>query len=180
MGFPASFLGVIRVMYTDMWARLKVNGHVGGAFRQRNGLRQGLPSSCPLWLIYIEPLVRRLRDDPQINGITIPGALGRGTVQHKVAAFADDLKCFSEGGCIELYTVYAVYCIVYSGCIRCIRYRAGGTRSVRCIACITAYTAVIQQLLIQQVIQPQCVVSPIQRVAVDFCIDVTLVTATRS
>ena len=77
-----------------------------------------------------------------------------------------------------MYTVYAVYCIVYSGCIRCIRYRAGGTRSVRCIACITAYTAVIQQLLIQQVIQPQRVESPIQRVAVDFCIDVTLVTAT--
>ena len=78
MGFPESFLAVIRVMYKDMWARLKVNGHVGGAFRQRNGLRQGLPSSCPLWLIYIEPLVRRLRDDPRINGISIPGALGRG------------------------------------------------------------------------------------------------------
>ena len=30
MGFPESFLDVIRVMYNDMWARLKVNGHVGG------------------------------------------------------------------------------------------------------------------------------------------------------
>ena len=66
MRFPDAFIDVVATMYRDNWARLKVNGHVGDAFRQTNGLRQGLPSSCPLWLIFIEPLVRRLRDDPKL------------------------------------------------------------------------------------------------------------------
>ena len=94
MGFPDAFVAVIDTMYADNWARLKVNGHIGAAFRQTNGLRQGLPSSCPLWLIYIEPFVRYLKYDAGLKGVRIPGELGRGATQHVVDAYADDVKCY--------------------------------------------------------------------------------------
>ena len=92
MRFPPQFIEFVDILYADNWARLKINGHIGAAFRQGNGLRQGLPSSCPFWLLYVEPLVRHLRDDPERRGITIPGELGHGTAQLKVAAYADDIK----------------------------------------------------------------------------------------
>ena len=68
MRFPPEFIAFTDILYADNWARLKINGHVFNAFRQRNGLRQGLPSSCPLWLLYVEPFVRHLRDDPAYRG----------------------------------------------------------------------------------------------------------------
>ena len=58
----------------------------------RNGLKQGLPSSCPFWLLYVEPFIRHLRDEPNLRGVTIPGELGHGTTAKKVEAFADDVK----------------------------------------------------------------------------------------
>ena len=69
-----------------------MNGHLCEYFHKSNGLLQGLPSSCPLWLIYVEPFIRHLRDDPKLTGITIPGDMGLGTQQLTVAAYADDLK----------------------------------------------------------------------------------------
>ena len=43
--FQFQFVSVIDMLYADNSARLRVNGHVGSAFRQTNGLRQGLPSA---------------------------------------------------------------------------------------------------------------------------------------
>ena len=87
MKFPECFIAVIARLYEDCWAKMKVNGHIGDAFSQKNGLRQGLPSSCPLWIIYIEPFVRYLRDDTKLRGITVPGSMGVGEMQHKVVPF---------------------------------------------------------------------------------------------
>ena len=69
-----------------------MNGHVGRRLGRRNGLLQGLPSSCPLWNIYVEPFVRHLRDT--LRGVPIPGPLGRGETSHTVDAFADDIKAY--------------------------------------------------------------------------------------
>ena len=94
MKFPEVFVNVITTVYKNHWARLKVNGHVGTAFRRSNGangLLQGLPSSCPLWLIYVEPLLRYLQCDPRLHGCTIPGPMGRGTMTRKLGAYADDI-----------------------------------------------------------------------------------------
>ena len=80
------------MMYTNNFARLRINGHVGAPFRQTNGLRQGLPTSCILWNLYVEPFVRYLRDDARVRGLSIPGRMGEGTEELRVSAFADDIK----------------------------------------------------------------------------------------
>ena len=104
MGFPSAFTDdVIGTMYNDNWAMLKVNGHLGDKFRQRNGLRQGLPSSCPLWLVYIEPFVRCIRDNTRLKGVLIPGPLGRDRIEHKVTAFADDVNAYCRDGASIAY-----------------------------------------------------------------------------
>ena len=97
MKFPAVFVNVITTLYKNHWARLKVNGHVGTAFRRSNGLLQGLPSSCPLWLIYVEPLLRYLQRDQRLHGCTIPGPMGRGTMTRKLGAYADDINVWCNG-----------------------------------------------------------------------------------
>ena len=38
MKFPDCFIAIIARLYEDCWARMKVNGHIGDAFRQKNGL----------------------------------------------------------------------------------------------------------------------------------------------
>ncbi len=93
-GFPEEFVGLIGILYTNLHARLKVNGHVGHAFSVANGLRQGAPSSCPLFLVVQEVFLRDLSATADFNGMIIPGTGGAGTEELRVRAYADDTKVY--------------------------------------------------------------------------------------
>jgi len=56
----------------------------------RHGVRQGDPLSCPLFDLAIEPLACRIRVDPNIKGIIIPGIENA----IKITLFADDTNLF--------------------------------------------------------------------------------------
>ena len=93
-GFPESFVALIGTFYTDLHAQLKVNGHLGTYFSIGNGLRQGAPTSCPLFLLVQEVFIRDLKADTSFEGMAIPGPGGVGKEELRVRAYADDTKLF--------------------------------------------------------------------------------------
>ena len=79
-------------MYHNPQAVVQVNGKSLGAFAIKRSVRQDCPFSPLLYILAVEPLLRRVRDErarPALRGIPLAGR-----VQAMVSAYADDITVF--------------------------------------------------------------------------------------
>ena len=82
------------MMYHNPQAVVQVNGRRSRTFAIERSIRQGYPLSPPLYVLALEPLLRRLRDegtDPALCGVPSAGPLAA-----RVSAFADDITVFES------------------------------------------------------------------------------------
>uniref|UniRef100_A0A8C5M6V9 Reverse transcriptase domain-containing protein n=1 Tax=Leptobrachium leishanense TaxID=445787 RepID=A0A8C5M6V9_9ANUR len=87
-GFPAVFINSIMSLYSFPTAKVLASGFLSPSFSITNGTRQGCPLSPLIFVLALEPLASRIRQDPSISGISTPD----GT--YKLAMFADDILIF--------------------------------------------------------------------------------------
>ena len=102
-GFELEFCKWISMLYHNLQAVVQVNGRHLRAFAIERSVRQSCPLSILLYVLALEPLLRRLRDEgtcPAQRGITLTCS-----VRAKISAFADDItvlpsghNCGEEGG----------------------------------------------------------------------------------
>ena len=91
-GFQPEFRKWISILYHNPQAVMQVNGRCSGAFAIERSVQQGCPLSPLLYVLALEPLLRRLRDGgarPALRGILLSGS-----VRAKISAFADDITVF--------------------------------------------------------------------------------------
>ena len=91
-GFKPEFRRWISMMYHNPQAVVQVNGRRSRVFAVERSVRQGCPLSPLLYVLALEPLLRRLRDrttNPALRGVTFAGPLTA-----RVSAFADDITVF--------------------------------------------------------------------------------------
>ena len=91
-GFQPEFRRWISMMYHNPQAVVQVNGRRSGVFVIERSVRQGCPLSPLLYVLTLEPLLRRLRDGktgPSLRGIPFASSLAA-----RVSAFADDVTVF--------------------------------------------------------------------------------------
>ena len=69
-----------------------MNGRCSGAFEIERSVRQGCPLFPLLYVLALEPLLRRLRDGGARSALR--GILLSGSVRAKISAFADDITVF--------------------------------------------------------------------------------------
>jgi hypothetical protein len=89
-GIPTSFIKMIQELYRNAHTMVAINGVFSTPFQVKRGVRQGDPLSCALFNIAIEPLACRIRKDPGIKGINIPGLIDKLAVK----LFADDTNLY--------------------------------------------------------------------------------------
>ena len=80
------------MMYHNPQAVVQVNGRRSRVFAIERSVRQGCPMSPLLYVLALEPLLRRLRDErtsPSLRGVPFAGPLSA-----RVSAFADDITGF--------------------------------------------------------------------------------------
>ena len=80
------------MMYHNPQAVVQVNGRRSRSFAIECSVPQGCPRSPLLYVLALEPLLHRLRDEgtnPALRGIPFVGPLTA-----KVSAFADDISVF--------------------------------------------------------------------------------------
>ena len=70
---------------------MQVNGRHSGRL-QLSSVRQGCPLSPLLYVLALEPLLRRLRDEGANSALR--GVLFAGPLMARVSAFADDITVF--------------------------------------------------------------------------------------
>ena len=80
-GFKPGFRRWISMMYHNPQAVVQVNGRRSGVFAVERSVRQGCPLSPLLYVLALEPLLRRLRDrttNPALQGVPFAGPLTQG------------------------------------------------------------------------------------------------------
>lgn len=106
-GFPTDFVARLQLMYTGVSALLLVNGQLSAPFVVSRGIRQGCCLSPLLFVLCIDPLLRRVMECPSIRGFPLPGQ-----GQIKTTAYADDVSLFmrdddSYAAFLRLFSVYS-------------------------------------------------------------------------
>ena len=91
-GFKPEFRRGISMMYHNPQAVVQVNGRRSGTITIERSLRQGCPLSPLLYVLALEPLLCRLKDEgtsPSLRRVPFAG-----TLTARVSAFADDVTVF--------------------------------------------------------------------------------------
>lgn len=88
--FPPEFIKVFRTLYKGLESVVQVNGFLSSPFDIKRGVKQGDALSCGLFVLAMDPLIRNLINNPEIEGLPIP--IGDGEAEEiKVLGYADDI-----------------------------------------------------------------------------------------
>ena len=85
--FGPSFIQWMRVLYKNASSYVMNNGFTTGPFLLRRGIRQGDPLSLHLFILALETLAIKIREDCNVQGLKI------GEEMIKLSVFADDMTC---------------------------------------------------------------------------------------
>ena len=85
--FGPSFIHWIRVLYKNASTCVMNNGFTTGPFLLSRGVRQGAPLSPYLFILALETLAIKIREDCNVQGLKM------GEEMIKLPLFADDMTC---------------------------------------------------------------------------------------
>jgi exonuclease III len=85
VNFGSSFVKYVKTMYTNIESTVINNGSAGNFFKLQRGVRQGCPLSAYLFILSLETLANKIRNDKNIKGIKI------GDQEIKIVLLADDI-----------------------------------------------------------------------------------------
>ena len=88
--FGPSFCFWINTLYNGANMRIIVNEWLSDAIPLSRGVRQGNSLSPLLYILSVETLACKIRNNPNIEGFLLPGARG---LCYKVGVYADDTTC---------------------------------------------------------------------------------------
>jgi len=105
-GFPSEYIGYVKLIYSNISASVMVNGHMGEEFNIDQSVKQGDALSCSLFIIAIEPLLRQLDNNKNIEGIKV--TYNNIESEIKNASYADDITaiCVNLNGIQEIIDEY--------------------------------------------------------------------------
>lgn len=92
-GYPSEFVDRVQELYKGVSAAVVVIGRLCPSFAVGRGIRQGCPLSPLLFVLAIDPLLRRVHSSTDIRGFPLPGQ-----EQVKVSANADDISFLRDSG----------------------------------------------------------------------------------
>ena len=72
MNFGPDLLQIVRTMYTEVGAKVEVNGSMTAELETGGGVRQGCPLSPYLFICILEVMAISVRDNPQVEGMLEP------------------------------------------------------------------------------------------------------------
>ena len=107
MGFGPSFRSWVRLLYTDVYSQVIVNGFATELFPISRGVRQGCPLSPLLYVLVAESLACAIRADHNIVGFPLPG----GREHAKIVQYADDTSILvtTDSSVLALVELFGKY-----------------------------------------------------------------------
>ena len=114
-GFSEDFISTIKLLYNDIKAHIMVNGYKSACIRILRCLKQGDALSCALFILCIDPLIRKIENNPEIKPPAIPRSRLTGIrVGSKIAGFADDIGAAISNDRNSILNVFSDYALFSS------------------------------------------------------------------
>ncbi len=112
-GFSDSFIETIKLLYKDIKANILVNGYKSVMIKIARSVKQGDALSCALFILCIDPLLRKIESNDKIKPVPIPRSeITNIAVNSKVGAFADDVGLAvkkDSDTLTEIFNEYALF-----------------------------------------------------------------------
>ena len=114
-GFSESFISIVRRLYKDIKADILVNGYKTASIKICRSVKQGDALSCALFILCIDPLIRRIEINDRIEPVRVRTPLSNYNVSSKCGAFADDVGAVVKNnkesieGVLREYELFASY-----------------------------------------------------------------------
>jgi hypothetical protein len=70
-GFGPGFIQIFKTLYSNITARILINGFASESIKIERGVKQGDALSCAIFIICIDPLLRNLNKNKKIKEISI-------------------------------------------------------------------------------------------------------------
>lgn len=110
-GFGPNFIGIVGTLYSNLKASILVNGFRSELIDLNTGVKQGDALSCALFILCIDPLIRKIYNSDDIEGLTVrsPYSLQETTV--KLFGYADDINPILRNipSLVNLINIYAQF-----------------------------------------------------------------------
>jgi len=91
-GFSEDFIETVKLLYRDIKANILVNGYKSVLIDILRSVKQGDALSCALFILCIDPLIRKIQNNPDIKSVQVPRSrLTNIKIENKVGGFADDI-----------------------------------------------------------------------------------------
>jgi len=112
-GFSDNFIDTVKLLYNDIKASIMVNGYKSTLIKILRSVKQGDALSCALFILCIDPLIRKIENNRDIKPIPIPrSAITNIKIQNKVGGFADDIGIAiknDRGSIAEVFQNYSTF-----------------------------------------------------------------------
>ena len=82
---------LMKVIFSNMYMAISINGARTGFLKQSRSIRQGDPAAMSIFILSVEPLANIIRRDNQLSPIRMPNQQPRAMIQ-----YCDDATFFSE------------------------------------------------------------------------------------
>jgi len=91
-GFSNEFIDTVKMLYNDIKATVLVNGYKSTIIKILRSVKQGDALSCALFILCIDPLIRKIDSNPNIKPVPIPRSrFSNLSITNKISGFADDI-----------------------------------------------------------------------------------------
>ena len=104
-GFGPKFINWVKILNKNLTAEILVNGFKTDKINIEQSVKQGDALSCSLFILCMDPLIRKVNSDQSIQGLNI----GNPTTIDKLCAYADDIVFIIKDNCISLRNLFKTY-----------------------------------------------------------------------
>jgi len=111
-GFSQAFIDTVKLLYKDIKAQILVNGYKSTIIKILRSVKQGDALSCALFILCIDPLIRKLENHPEIAPAQIePSRYTNINIKSKVGGFADDIGLVVKNEQVAIDNIFKTYSI---------------------------------------------------------------------
>jgi exonuclease III len=109
-GFSNEFIDTVKLLYNDIKANILVNGYKSVIIKILRSVKQGDALSCALFILCIDPLIRKIENNPEIKPVQIPRSGLTGIqISNKIGGFADDIGVAINNDERSIHNVFTDY-----------------------------------------------------------------------
>ena len=109
-GFSEEFIDTVKLLYNNIQAQILVNGYKSVIIKILRSVKQGDALSCALFILCIDPLIRKIDANPNIKPVQVrPSRYSDIKINNKVCGFADDIGLAVNNDSNTISNIFKVY-----------------------------------------------------------------------